>query len=223
MSTTTLIFTSPPSKPQKVVVWTIVYHDGMKPRGQHKPIFISPPSSRPAMVVGATVSTGVGRYTVTTPQPPFSPLRPAAGKPHWCGLWCPPQQWADTPWQQHKPLLPTPPSPLRQTSHGGIDNNAYHNRGSWAANHLNSFSQSEHCRQNFAWKTGVATIVGWTVSKTFKTCERHIFTGDEICQLHCPHGIFSMGNSGCLPWGKPAATGSRYPTYGACSVFLMFP
>ena len=31
-----------------------------------------------------------------------------------------------------------------------------------------------------------------------------------------------MGNSGCLPRGKPAATGSCYPTYGACWVFYCF-
>ena len=31
-----------------------------------------------------------------------------------------------------------------------------------------------------------------------------------------PIGISPVGNSGCLPRGKPAATQSRYPTYGAC-------
>ena len=35
----------------------------------------------------------------------------------------------------------------------------------------------------------------------------------------CPNGIAPMGNSGCLPWGKPAAGESHYPTYGACWVF----
>ena len=30
---------------------------------------------------------------------------------------------------------------------------------------------------------------------------------------------FSQGNSGCLPWVKPAATESRYPNYGECWVF----
>ena len=30
--------------------------------------------------------------------------------------------------------------------------------------------------------------------------------------LYCPDGIFSVGNWGCLSWGKPAATESRYPT-----------
>ena len=40
-----------------------------------------------------------------------------------------------------------------------------------------------------------------------------------ILQLYCPNGISPMGNSGCLPRGNPAATESRYPTYGACWVF----
>ena len=31
-----------------------------------------------------------------------------------------------------------------------------------------------------------------------------------------------MGNSGCLPREKLAATESRYPTYGACWVFYCF-
>ena len=31
-----------------------------------------------------------------------------------------------------------------------------------------------------------------------------------------------MGNSGCLPLGKPVATESYYPTYGACWVFSCF-
>ena len=38
-------------------------------------------------------------------------------------------------------------------------------------------------------------------------------------QLYCPNGISPKGNSGCLPQGKPAATESLYPTYGACWVF----
>ena len=32
-------------------------------------------------------------------------------------------------------------------------------------------------------------------------------------------GIYLMGNSGCLPFGKPAVTESCYPTYGACWLF----
>ena len=31
-----------------------------------------------------------------------------------------------------------------------------------------------------------------------------------------------MGNLGCHPWGKPAATELHYPAYGACWVFLCF-
>ena len=38
-------------------------------------------------------------------------------------------------------------------------------------------------------------------------------------QLYCPTAISSMGNSGCLPWGKPAATELRYPTHSTCWVF----
>ena len=41
-------------------------------------------------------------------------------------------------------------------------------------------------------------------------------------QPFCPNEISPMGNSGCLPRGKPAATESRYPTYGACWVFECF-
>ena len=41
-------------------------------------------------------------------------------------------------------------------------------------------------------------------------------------QPYCPSGISPMGNLGCLPQGKPAATKSRYPTYCACWVFYCF-
>ena len=41
-----------------------------------------------------------------------------------------------------------------------------------------------------------------------------------LSQLHCPNGISPMGNSGCSPLGKPAATESRYPTSGTCWVFF---
>ena len=37
--------------------------------------------------------------------------------------------------------------------------------------------------------------------------------------MYCPSGISPMGNLGCFPWGKPAATESHYPTYYACWVF----
>ena len=39
---------------------------------------------------------------------------------------------------------------------------------------------------------------------------------------YCPIGISPVGKSGRFPRGKPAATESRYPTYGACSVFECF-
>ena len=42
---------------------------------------------------------------------------------------------------------------------------------------------------------------------------------DRWDERDCPNGVSPMANSGCLPWGKPAATGSRYPTYSACGVF----
>ena len=41
-------------------------------------------------------------------------------------------------------------------------------------------------------------------------------------QLYCPNGISPMGNSGCFPRRKPAATESRYPVYCTCWVFKCF-
>ena len=41
-------------------------------------------------------------------------------------------------------------------------------------------------------------------------------------QLYCPIGVSPVGNSGCFPRGEPAATESRYSTYGACWVFQCF-
>ena len=41
-------------------------------------------------------------------------------------------------------------------------------------------------------------------------------------QVYCPSGISPMGNSGCLPRGRPAATESRYPTYSAYLMFSCF-
>ena len=38
-------------------------------------------------------------------------------------------------------------------------------------------------------------------------------------QLYCPNGFSHMRNSSCLPRRKPAATESRYLTYGAWWVF----
>ena len=47
----------------------------------------------------------------------------------------------------------------------------------------------------------------------------HITFLIHFLQLYCPNGISSVGNSGCLPWGKPAVTESCYLTCGACWVF----
>ena len=38
-----------------------------------------------------------------------------------------------------------------------------------------------------------------------------------------PNGISPMGNSGCFPRGKPAATESRYPTFCCMLGVLVFP
>ena len=44
------------------------------------------------------------------------------------------------------------------------------------------------------------------------------FFKNFFLQLYCPNGMSLMGNSGCSPRGKPAATESRYPTtvHGGC-------
>ena len=44
----------------------------------------------------------------------------------------------------------------------------------------------------------------------------------NFLQLYCPNGVSHMGNAGCLPRGKSAATESRYSTYYACWVFKCF-
>ena len=41
-------------------------------------------------------------------------------------------------------------------------------------------------------------------------------------QLYCPNGIFTMGNLGCLPWGKPAAT-VALPNLRCMLGVLVFP
>ena len=41
-------------------------------------------------------------------------------------------------------------------------------------------------------------------------------------QLCCSSGISPMRNLGGFPWGKPAVTELRYPTYSACWVFQCF-
>ena len=57
---------------------------------------------------------------------------------------------------------------------------------------------------------------------TVKTRSTVLSTNKILLQLYCPNGISPMGNSGCLPQGKPAATESCYPTYFACWVFKCF-
>ena len=52
-------------------------------------------------------------------------------------------------------------------------------------------------------------------------CKGHDLKKKKI-QPYCPNGISPMWNSACIPRGKPAATESRYPTYGACWVFCCF-
>ena len=49
-----------------------------------------------------------------------------------------------------------------------------------------------------------------------------MFATTTVLQLYCPNWTSPMGNSGCFSRGKPVATESRYPTYGACRVFWCF-
>ena len=59
--------------------------------------------------------------------------------------------------------------------------------------------------------------------KKKKLCLEYIFYFFYFfLQLYCPNRISPTANSSCLPWGKPAATESCYPTYGACWVFQCF-
>ena len=44
----------------------------------------------------------------------------------------------------------------------------------------------------------------------------------HFLQLYCSNEISPMGNSPCLPRGKPAARELRDPTYGAWWVFKCF-
>ena len=63
-----------------------------------------------------------------------------------------------------------------------------------------------------AWRTRLSLSV-----KMFAECAR-----GSVLQMNCPNGISPIGNPGCFPREKPAATESRYPTYGACWVFQCF-
>ena len=68
---------------------------------------------------------------------------------------------------------------------------------------------SEHCKKMFMWE--------WGTSQPH-CCANYGYDFFSL-QLHCPIGTSPMGNSGCFPWAKPAATELRYPTCGACWVF----
>ena len=59
---------------------------------------------------------------------------------------------------------------------------------------------------------------------SFKVNSYHFYftLKNKILQLYCPSGYSPMENSGCFPRGKPAATESRYPSYGACLMFQCF-
>ena len=69
-------------------------------------------------------------------------------------------------------------------------------------------------RHNLAWKRRKC-------ANSF-ICRLHFLLLVVFCLTVLSHWDFSMGNLGCFPWGKPAATESRYPIYGACWVFLCF-
>ena len=72
---------------------------------------------------------------------------------------------------------------------------------------------------HYAWKRHsepTPTSLGQVCTRVFFLI---FFFTFYFLQLCCPNRISPMGNSGCLPQGKPAATESRYPTYGACWVF----
>ena len=59
--------------------------------------------------------------------------------------------------------------------------------------------------------THTHTTTTTTTTKTTTTTNK---------QLYCSTGISTIGKfSGCFPLGKPAATDSCYPTYGASWVF----
>ena len=59
-----------------------------------------------------------------------------------------------------------------------------------------------------------SVMFAWSVM-SFTSYSHSFFYFFFILQLYCPIGISLMGNSGCFPQGKPAASEPRYPTYGA--------
>ena len=65
----------------------------------------------------------------------------------------------------------------------------------------------------------------WKETKIYKKVfkKRVITFASYVLQLYCPFGISPMGDLGCFPQGKPAATEPRYPpTCCACWVFQCF-
>ena len=62
----------------------------------------------------------------------------------------------------------------------------------------------------------MCSVLVFSVDLSFFLCVFFCF----FLQLHCLNGIPPMGNLGCLPHERPAATESRYPTCGACWVFF---
>ena len=83
-------------------------------------------------------------------------------------------------------------------------------RSNWSPftsyNERNSISFHTFCAYDMYYFFGFTSIL--SVAKTFI----YIFKIDfYILHLCCPNGISRMGNSGCLPLGKLAATESRHP------------
>ena len=77
--------------------------------------------------------------------------------------------------------------------------------------HVFANFSSEGVKKKCVHKTSTATF---SVSLIFKK---------YFLQLYCPNGISPIGYSNCLlRRGKPVATESGYPTYGACWVFECF-
>ena len=62
----------------------------------------------------------------------------------------------------------------------------------------------------------------WTQKTGKGQTSQHLPTHFFFLQLYSPTEISSWEIWVALPWEKPAATESRYPTYGACQVFQCF-
>ena len=63
------------------------------------------------------------------------------------------------------------------------------------------------------------TDVHRTITSSLPMHNLNIFCFFFFFKLYCPIQISPMGNLGCLPWEKLAATELRYPTYSAYWVF----